>query len=137
MNKDAPGVPRVQDVWVESESGVFDELMKWSWKEGHYRFKVWYHPTESRGHRILVGQFDKAGIVANPDGEYEPSKKDLGVEIGHLLKNSGDNIGDLFAQLLENQAQSSGPGFEAPNLDGLGEGLGQLVAGIFEGLGSG
>lgn len=129
--------PRVRDAWASNLIGACELLTTWAQKDEHYRLKLYFHPTESRGYRILVGQYDKAGVITDPEGEFEPSKKDIGFEFGHLLKNSGDGIGEAFAAFLENQAQGDGPGFEPPNLDGLGEGLGALIGGIFEGLGNG
>lgn len=127
------GLPRVQDAWASNPAGAFELLSTWAQKDNHYRLKLYYHAGPSRGSRVHICTYDRAGVITDPDGEYEPSKKDLGVEIGHLLKNTGDGVGELFGAFLENQAKSD----SGPDLDGIGEGLGELIAGIFEGLGNG
>lgn len=59
---------------------------------------------------------------------------DIGQAIGEMLKNAGDGVGDLFAQMLENQSNAGGGDGLA---EGAGEALGAIISGIFEGLGNG
>lgn len=119
-------IPRVQDAWAPNIAAAMELFSTNAQKDHHFRLVLWYHPTESRGHRVLISKFDREGIVPNPDGEYEPSKKDLGFEIGHLLANRDDNIGDAFVSFLRNSAENTAPSFD---------GLADLLAGIFDGNG--